>query len=318
MANGNCAARLAVCVFAALLWLVLAAEARAEDGSASSGDAAATLDDGAAAVDTVSGGSSGDEQDPAADATTDPGLEGTTPVEGAVEQPSADQPPVDQAPPVEPPAPEQPPVDQGPPPEQPPAEQSPPVSEVPPEPPPSEPPVVEPSATPEPPVVAPPPGDLAAEPPLPDAEPVPAEVHSSAASQRESIVTIALDASPPRLTSLFGSSVGDGLAAATWAGDRLDPQGGSRSAAGDERPPAAERAGDAPLLPALPFRDGAPSQFYVSGGGAGGSSAGFFVGLVAGLVALLAAAAQRLGGLVSLALAPPRCTAFVLCLERPD
>jgi hypothetical protein len=291
--EASSAARLAVCALAAVLWLVAASEARAEDGSGA--------------------------QDPAAEVMVDPAQEGTTPVEGSVEQqPSAEQ-PVEQAP-VEPSAPESPAVDPGPPTEQPPVEPAPPASEAPaPEAPaPEQPVVVEPEPPAEPPAVAPPPVDLIPEPPVPDAEPVPVDVPTASGSRHASIVTISGDVVPPSLPSLFPSP-GGGLAAVSWAGDRLDTQGGSRSETRNEGTPAADRTGDAPLLPPLPFRDGTSSGFYVSAGGASGGSSGGFVPLVlAGLIALFAAAAQRPGGLVSLALAPPRCTAFVLCLERPD
>ena len=269
--KANYGARLGVLASAALLGLVLAAEARAEDdGSASSGDAAS-------AVDPLTEEGSADEQAPP-------------------EQPPAEQPPAE-PPPAEPPPPEPPPAEtlppEPPPAEPPPAEPPPPMAEVPPpEPPP---------APADPPVV---------EPPLPDAVP---EVPTAPGPQRESIVTISRDASPPHLPSLFSSSE-DGLAAV-----RLHTQSGSRSETRNERPRAAERTGEAPLVPPLPFRDGAPSELYVSAGGMGsGSSGGFFPLVLAGLIALFAAAAQRRGGLVPLTLAPPRCTAFVLCLERPD
>jgi hypothetical protein len=148
--------------------------------------------------------------------------------------------------------------------------------------------------------------------PLPDVGGVP-EVPTAPGSQRESIVTISRDASPPHLPLLFSSSGYGGAAV------RLDTQSGSRSETRNEAPRAAEGTGKAPLLPPLPFRGGAPAGLYVSGGGMGsGSSGGFFPLVLAGLIAPFAAAAQRRGGLVSLALAPPRCSAFVLCLERPD
>jgi hypothetical protein len=290
--GASSAARLAVCALAALLWLVAASEARAEDGS--------------------------DAQGPAAEVIADPEPEGTTPVDGSVEQSPAEQAPADQGPPVEQPAPESPAIDPGPPTEQPPVEPAPPASEAPaPEAPaPEQPVVVEPAPPAEPPAVAPPPVDLIPEPLVP--EPVPVDVPTPNGSRHASIVTIDGDVVLPSLPSLF-SSPGGGLVAVSWAGDRLDAQGGSRSETRNEGTPAADRTGDAPLLPPLPYRDGTSSGFYVSAGGAGGGSAGGFVPLVlAGLIALFAAAGQRPGGLVSLALAPPRCTAFVLCLERPD
>jgi hypothetical protein len=48
------------------------------------------------------------------------------------------------------------------------------------------------------------------------------------------------------------------------------------------------------------------------------SSGGFFPLVLAALIALFAAFAQRLGGLVPLTRAPPRCAAFLPSLERPD
>lgn len=291
-----------MCALAALLWLVAAADARAQDGSSA--------------------------QDPAEDVIGDPAPEGTTPVDESV------QPPAEQTEPTPDeqgqPAPAPAPVDQAPPPEQPaqepPAEPPPPVSEAPPpESPAPEPPVVEPAPTPEPPVVTPPPGDLVPEPPVLVPEPGPVEAQPGTGPQHGSIVTIPRDISLPSLPSLSSSlpslfpSPGGGQAAVNWAGERLDTQSGSRSDARDDGRPAAGSTGDPPQLPPLPFRDRAPSEFYVSAGGAGGGSSGGFVPLVlAALIAFFVAAAQRPGGLVSLALAPPRCTAFVLCLERPD
>jgi hypothetical protein len=142
---------------------------------------------------------------------------------------------------------------------------------------------------------------------------LPPEVPTDPGSQRDSIVTIPQYAAPPHLPLLFSTS-GDGLAAV-----RVDTQSGPRSETRNEGPPAAKSTGEAPLVPPLPFRDRGPSELYVSAGGMGsGSSGGFFPLVLAGLIALFAAAAQRRGGLVPLTLAPPRCTAFVLCLERPD
>jgi outer membrane biosynthesis protein TonB len=273
--KANWGARLGVVASAALLGLALAAEARAEDGSASSGDAAS-------AVDPLTEDGSADEQAPPEPPAPEP------------PPPMAEEPPAPLPPPADPPVVEQPPPEQ-PPAEQPPAEQPPPMAEEPPPappPPPADPPVVE--------------------QPLPDAKRVP-EVPTAPGPQRESIVTISRDASPPHLPLLFSSSGYGGAAV------RLDTQSGSRSETRNEAPRAAESTGDAPLLPPLPFRGGAPAGLYVSGGGMGsGSSGGFFPLVLAGLVALVAAAPQRRGGLVSLTLAPPRCSAFVLCLERPD
>jgi outer membrane biosynthesis protein TonB len=270
-------ARVGVLASAALLGLVLAAAARAEDGSASSGDAAS-------AVDPLTEDGSADEQAP-------------------LEQPPPEQPPPEQPPPEQPP-PEQPPAE--PPPAEPPPAEPPPAEPPPAEPPPpmaEEPPPAPPPAPADPPVV---------EPPLPDTGRVP-EVPTAPGSQRESIVTIPQDASPPHLPLLFSSSGYGGAAV------RPDTPSGPRSETRNEAPRAAESAGEAPLVPPWPFRGGAPSGLYVSGGGMGsGSSGGFFPLVLAGLVALVAAAPQRRGGLVSLTLAPPRCSAFVLCLERPD
>ena len=302
--SAGSAVRLAVCALAALVWLMAAADARAQDGSAA--------------------------EDPATDVIADPAPEGTAPVDESVQQPPPEQTPGEQPLPAEQPAPDPAPVDQTPPPEQPaqepPAEPTPPVSETPlPEPPASEAPVVEPSPTPEPPVVTPAPGDLVPEPPVLVPEPSPVEVEPGTGPQHGSIVTIPRDLSPPSFPLLSSSlpllfpSPGGGDAAVTWAGGRVDTQSGSRSDARQDGRPAAGSTGEAPQLPPLPLRERAPSGFYVSAGGAGGGSSGGFVPLVlAALIAFFVAAAQRPGGLVSLALAPPRCTAFVLCLERPD
>ena len=169
----------------------------------------------------------------------------------------------------------------------------------------------EPSPAPEPPVVTPIPGDPAPGLPVAD-EPAPVEAPRAAGSHRDSIVTIPPDASPLSFPPLLSPG-------ATGVGDRVDDQAGSRSEARSEGPQAAESTGDAPPLPGLPFRGGAPSDLYVSAGGMGsGSSGGFFPWVLVGLVALLAAAAQRRSGLVPLTLAPPRCTAFILLSERPD
>ena len=278
-------------MFATVLWLVLATEAHADDGSASS-------DSASAAVDTVSSSGSGD----------DPAQE---PVEQA---------PVDPAPLPEPePLPPEPtPVGEGPATDPPPAETPPTVGETPPpEPQPPPPPVVEPSPAPEPPVAISPP-EVPGEPPLPAA---PVEVPPATGSNGESIVTIPQDSSPlpppPPLPLLFPSDVG-GPAAVTWAGDRLDRQSGSRSETRDDGARAAGRVGNAPLPRPLPFKAQAPSRLFASAGGlSGGSSGGFSVGVHAALIALLAVAAQLLGSLVSVRLAPPRGNAFALRLIRP-
>jgi outer membrane biosynthesis protein TonB len=283
--KANSGARLGLLASVALLGLALAAEARAEDGSASSGDAAS-------AVDPVTEDGSADEQ---------------APPEPPPAEPPPTEPPLAEPPPAEPPLAEQPLAEQ--PPAEPPPTEQPPAEPPPAEPPPTEPP---PPMDEEPPPAPPPADPPVVEPPLPDTERVP-EVRTAPGSQRESIVTISRDASRPHLPLLFSSSGYGGAAV------RLDTQSGSRSETRNEAPRAAESTGEAPLLPPLPFRGGAPTGLYVTGGGMGsGSSGGFFPLVLAGLIAPFAAAAQRRGGLVSLALAPPRCSAFVLCLERPD
>jgi hypothetical protein len=258
------AGRLAVCAFVTLLGLLLAAEARAGVGSASSDDVATA----------VAG-------QPAPEQSAPP------------EQPLPEQPPAEQ-PPAEPPPAEQPPAEQ-PPAEPPPAEPPSPVAEQP--------------LVPEAPA-APAPGDPAAQPPRPDDRTVAVEVDTAVGSRGESIVTIRLAVSPPSLPSLLPSPGG---------GDRLATQNGSRSETRNERPQAAERAGRSPLLPAPPFGPDAPADLYVGAGGmGGGSSGGFFPLVLAVLVALFVGVAQRPGGVVPVTLARPRCTAFLLCLERPD
>lgn len=274
--------RLAVWAFAAVLWLVLATEARAQDAPASS-------DGGAAAV-------------------GDPPPEGTPPVG---EEEPAPQPPVELPPPETP----QPPAVEPPPPPAPdPVGQPPPPDPTPP--PAPDPPVVTP------PVVTPPPEVPVTEPPPPVAGPVPVEPPPATGSPGESIFTIPGDSSPPSppppLELPYLSDASDGLAAVTWAADRLDRQGGSRSETRHEGPPAAGSAGTAPLPPPLPFNNTAPSRLFVGAGGlSGGSSGGFFVGVLAALIALLAVAVQVLGSVVSLRLAPPRGNAFALRLIRP-
>jgi hypothetical protein len=293
----NYAARMAVCAFATLLGLLLAAEARAGAESASSGDVASAVDEQPVPEEPLP------SQPPEQPPPVQPPAEQPAP-----EQPPAEQPPAEQ-PPAEQPAPEQPPAEQ-PPPEQPSAE-SPPPAEAPPPAPPADPPAApEPTPISEAPVVAPPPGDLASKPPDPDAGTVPAEVETAVGSRGESIVTIRRSVSAPRFPSLLPSPGG---------GDRLATQNGSRSEPRNERPQAAESAGHAPLLPAPPFGPGAPADLYVGAGGmGGGSSGGFFPLVLAVLVALFVAVAQRPGGLVPVTLARPRCTALLLCLERPD
>jgi hypothetical protein len=140
-------------------------------------------------------------------------------------------------------------------------------------------------------------------------------VQAPAASRGYSIVEIR----PDGLPSLLSSDARGRLAAVALTTDRLDVQSGSRSHTEDDAAPAAKSAGDAPLPPSWPLGDQAPSTPYASAGGAGGGpSGGFFPWVVAGLIALMAAAAQRLGGLVPLRLTPPHCTAYVVGLERPD
>jgi hypothetical protein len=163
--------------------------------------------------------------------------------------------------------------------------------------------------------VPPPPGDPTPEPAPPPERP-PDEV-PAADSQRNPIVVIERGTPSLRLPSLLPSPV-DSFAATTGGGDRLGTEGGSRSQSGSEGTRPVESARDVPPLPGLPFSGGAPSDLYVSAGGSSGSSGGFFPLVLAGLVAFLAAGAQRRSGLLSLALAPPRCAAFVRCLERPD
>ncbi|MGH3057078.1 MAG: hypothetical protein ACRDPP_02440 [Gaiellaceae bacterium] len=280
---------MAVWVFAALLWLVLATEARADDATVSSDGAAATADD--------------------------PQLGGMPPVGDTAETP-AEEPAGDPALPVESPAPETPaPAPEPPPPPAPDPVGQPPAAPSPPAPPSPAPesPVVTP------PVATPPPEVPTAEPTLPAAGPIPVEPSPATGSSGESIFTIPNGSSPPPPLELpYLSDAGGGLAAVTWAGDRHDRQSGSRSETRHEGPPAAGSAGNAPLPPPPPFKDQAPSRLFVSTGGlSGGSSGGFSVGMLAALIALLAVAVQLLCSLVSLRLAPPRGNAFALRLIRP-
>jgi hypothetical protein len=292
--------RLAAWAIASLLCLVLASEARADDGSAQSDETAAA--------------------DPIIPADT-----GSAP---SPPPPPADQPPAEQPPAEETPDPGQPPTEETPAQGEAPAEPPPPSGEPPPGPPPSEPvpdpapppePPAEPVPTPEPepPVVTPEPTDPAPEPvPAPPLHPLD---DAAAGSQGDPIVVIKRSPPPVSLPALFPTAWGSPAPAAGAAG-RIGPQGGGRSEPGSEDTRAAAgSARNAPLLPGLPFGGGTPSDLYVSAGGSSGSSGGFFFPLVlAGLVAFLAAGAQRRGGLVPLTLAPPRCAAFVRCLERPD
>ena len=325
MIRANCAARVVVSAFAVLLWLMIAAEARAEDGFGSSGD-------GATAINPMSGDGLGDEQNSAGGAPTDPVLEGTTPLEDPVETPPV-QPPVEEAPsevlpspeppqaespPAQPPVPEQPPA-QPPVLEQPALDPPAPVAEAPSREPPPAPdlPVLGPSLIPEAPVLPSPSGDLVEALPVSNAE-VPASVQPAAVSRRGSIVAIHPDAFQPSLPSLFPTQLGGEVAHLTLATDRLHVHSGARSETGNEGPPATKSIGDAPLLPPLTLREGGPSTLYVGGGGAsGGSSSGFFAWVLAGLLALFWAA-QRLSGVIPLTLAPPRCASFAVSLERPD
>ena len=290
-------ARLAAWAIAALVCLVLATEARADDGSAQ-------LDGGAAAEPVIP--DAGPVPPP-----TDQLLPDQAPPD---ESPGSGQSPVDETP-----APGEAPVDgapspgEAPPPEPPPSDSPAPEPTPAPEPPPAEPTPAEPTPTAEPTVVTPAPTDPAPEPVL---ALEPGSVEGPAAGPpRDPIVIINRGASP--VPSLLPSPAGN-LIAATGTGGRLGPQGSPRPQDGSERMPAAANAHKAPPLPGLPFSGGAPSDLYVSAGGSSGSSGGFSPLVLAGLVALLAAAAQRCGGLISLKLAPPRCSAFVLCLERPD
>jgi hypothetical protein len=163
---------------------------------------------------------------------------------------------------------------------------------------------------PEAPAVPPSPGDPSSQPPLPDVGRGPAEVETAAGSRRESMVTIPRGISPPSLASLF-QSPGDGDQLATQRRSPSEITNAGSHAAGSIR--------DVPRLPALLFRPGRPFESYVSAGGMGvASSGGFFPLVLAALIALFAAFAQRLGGLVPLTRAPPRCAAFLLSLERPD
>ena len=277
--GARCAARLVVCAFATLLGLWLATEARAADES--SGDVASAV-----------------AEQPALEQSAPP----DQPESAPPEQPPPEQPPAE-PPPTEPPPAEQPPAEP-PPTEPPPAEPSaepPPTAEQPS-------PVAEQPPAPEAPA-APAPADPAAQPPVTDDRTAPVKV-DTAVVRGESIVTIRRAVSPPRLPSLLPSPGG---------GDRLATQNGSRSETRNERPQAAESAGQAPLLPSPPFGPGAPADLYVGAGGmGGGSSGGFFPLVLAVLVALFVAVAQRPGGLVPVTLARPRCTALLLCLERPD
>ena len=285
--NGDRVARLAVWALAALLWLVVATEARAQDETAPADGGAVTVGD--------------------------PPAEATPPAGEGQEEPA---PPTsgDPAPPVEPP-----PVEAPPPPAPEPSNPPPPdpVAQPAPEP---APPAPEPP--PAPPVATPLPEVPAVEPTPPAAGPVPVEPAPTPGSPRESIVTISQNSSPPppppslALLLQQTETVG-GLTASTWTADRLR-QHPSRSDTTHEGPAAAGSAGTAPLPPPLPFKDQSPSKFFVSGGGvSGGSSGGFAVGMLAALIALLAVTVQLLGSLVSLRLAPPQGNAFALRLIRP-
>jgi hypothetical protein len=310
------AARIVLCAFAAILWLMFAAEARAQDGPASSGEGAPA----------AGGGASAEEESPAPDPTTGPGVEvPTPPADDPVEQPPPSPPPADEAPPASPPpappaeSPQAPPATPEPPPAQPPA--SPPapnpplgVGETPSPGPPSTPPgpVPVPLVSPDAVVTPPPSGELAGVQPLSDGE---ESAQAPAASRGGSIVEIR----PDGLPSLLSTDARGRLAAVALTTNRLGVHSGSRSNTQNEVAPGAKSAGDAPLLPSWPLGDQAPSTPYASTGGAGGGSpGGFFAWVVAGLIGLLAAAAQRLGSLVPLTLSPPRCTAYVFGLERPD
>jgi outer membrane biosynthesis protein TonB len=286
----NYAARMAVCAFATLLGLLLAGEARAGAESASSGDVASTVEGQPAPEETPS------EPTPTEPTPTEPTPSEPTPTEPTPTEPTPSEPTPTEPTPTEPTPTEPTPTE--------------PTTEAPSGAPADPPAAPEPTPISEAPAVAPPPGDLASKPPDPDAGTVPAEVETAVGSRGESIVTIRRSVSAPRFPSLLPSPGG---------GDRLATQNGSRSEPRNERPQAAESAGHAPLLPAPPFGPGAPADLYVGAGGmGGGSSGGFFPLVLAVLVALFVAVAQRPGGLVPVTLARPRCTALLLCLERPD
>jgi outer membrane biosynthesis protein TonB len=304
--------RVAVWLLAPLLWLALATEARAQDDPADP-----------VAVDAGTGELPGaglpEAEDPAAGGTSDPDAEGTPPgtgetppVTGGEEQPGS-TPPVGE----QPPQPQPPPVDPAP---QPSPSDGPPAGPPPtPDPAPTDQPSAEPTPA-EPPVVTPVPGDPAAPPTVPPVASAPGEPPSAAGGQPASIVfTRDRDFSAPPLPPLnLSSSLGGNVEEGTWTDDRGRRQDGSRSGTKGESVFAARGAETAPLPGPLPVRDGFHSGLYVSAGGpSGGSAGGFFVGMLAALAAL-AVAGQRLGGLVSLALSPPRRTAFALRLDRPD
>jgi hypothetical protein len=315
------AARIVLCAFAAILWLMFAAEARAQDGPGSSGE-------GAPAVDPVGGGASAEEESPAPDPTTGPGAEvPTPPADDPAEQPPPSPPPADEAPPASPPpappaeSPPAPPATPEPPPAQPPASppaQNPPLGagETPFPGPPLTPPgsVPVPLLSPDELVTPAPSGELTDVQPVSNGESA-STVQAPAASRGGSVVEIR----PDGLPSLLSSDARGRLAAVALTTDRLDVNRGSQSNTENEAAAGARSAGDAPLLPSWPLGDQAPSTPYASTGGVGGgSSGGFFAWVVAGLIGLLAASAQRLGSLVPLTLSPPRCTAYVFGLERPD
>jgi outer membrane biosynthesis protein TonB len=294
-----------VCAFATLLGLVLAAEARADEGPVDSGDIASP-------VEPASGGAQAPEppaapEQPTAEPPATP-EQPTTEPPATPEQPTTEPPATSEQPTTEPPATSEQPTT-----EPPSAEPLPPGADAPPPVAPparADPPVVESPLRSEAPAGAPLPGDFAPEPPLPGVGRATAEVETALGSRRESTVTSPRGNSPPRLPSLF-QSPGDSDQLATQSRTRSEIRNVGSHATGSSR--------EAPRLPAVPFRSRAPFELYVSAGGTGsGSSGGFFPLVLAGLVALFAAAAQRLGGLVPFTRAPPRCAAFLLCLERPD
>ena len=322
LTKANSTTRIAVFAVAVFVWVALAAEARAQDVPAFSGDAVPV-------VEPAPGSGSGDEQPPAAgtddSAAADPGAipvagsgEEAPPEQPVLEQPVAEQPALEQ-PALEQPVFEQPALEQPgfgqPAPEPPPA-----VHEAP-SPVPSgvsaDQPVVGLPLIPEAPVWASPGGNLVEE-PLFDAAIVPREVKTAVGPQRESIFRVRRHASPPNFAALLRSQAGSGLAAVTSASDRLHLKSGSQAETRRNIPSVAERRSGGPLLPPLALGEGAPSTRYVSGGGlSGGSAGGVFAWALAGLLALFAAA-QRVGGLVPLTLALPRRTAFAGFPERPD
>ncbi|HWB56408.1 MAG TPA: hypothetical protein VG479_05680 [Gaiellaceae bacterium] len=269
-----------------LLWLALAAEARAQESPASPGDTASSpgvvtdADAAAPAGEPAAGGASGGQGEQPTS------TEAPTPIEPAPAVPVAEPAP---APPVAQPAP------------------APPVAEPAPAPP----------VTAEPPPVLAPETPAAVVPPSmpPAGDPGPLD----AAPGSDSLVTVLPGILDPSGPALFPSTAGPGLAALTGSSALLEKQVGSHPAPGDDSVRGAGHASDGPLPPPAPPRPSAPSALYVGGGGtSGGSAGGFSVVMLAILAAIFALAAQSLGGLVPLRLEPPRRTPLAVCLERPD